>query len=48
MNKKYECNTLRYDPDIGWHWVFLQETNIKLKPFRPTKIEDIENFVEKK
>jgi len=42
MNKKYEYTHLRYDPEIGWHWVFLQETNIELKSFRPTKVEDLE------
>ncbi len=44
MNRKYEWETLRYDPDVGWYWVFLQETNIELKSFRPTKIEDLERY----
>lgn len=44
MNSKYEYTHLRYDIEIGWHWVTLIETNIKLKCFQPTKVEDLEKF----
>ena len=42
---KYEYTHLRYDPEIGWHWVYSYDINVQLKCFQPTKVEDLDEYI---